>query len=121
MIFIDIPDFPARVAIFKAHMRKSPVDPSVDFEFLAEQTQGYSGADIAGVCKVAAKIAIRMTINSQVQRMKAKEQRRKAAEEAGEEFDEDDDDEEEEDAVPMITMEMLRMALNDSSRSIGAA
>jgi len=121
MIFIDIPDFPARVAVFKAHMRKSPVDPSVDFEFLAEQTQGYSGADIAGVCKVAAKIAIRMTINSQVQRMKKKEQRRKAAEEAGEEFDEDEDDEEEEDPVPMITMEMLRMALNDSSRSIGAA
>merc|ERR1719197_1201239 len=58
-IFIDIPDFPARVGILKATLRKSPVDPSVDFEYLAEQTHGYSGADIGGISKVAAKLAIR--------------------------------------------------------------
>merc|ERR1712072_1668231 len=117
MIFIDIPDFPARVSILKATLRKSPVDPSVDFEYLAEQTHGYSGADLAGVSKVAAKIAIRMTINAQVEQMKMKEQRRQAAEERGEEYD-SDDEEEPEDAVPMITMPMLQMALKDSKRSV---
>merc|ERR1719434_394590 len=49
MIFIDLPDFPSRVSILKATLRKSPVDPSVDFEYLAEQTHGYSGADIGGI------------------------------------------------------------------------
>ena len=40
IIFIDLPDFPARVSILKAVLRKSPVDPSCDFEFLAENTHG---------------------------------------------------------------------------------
>merc|ERR1712073_198146 len=44
MVFIDLPDFAARVSILKASLRKSPVDPQVDFEFLAEKTHGYSGA-----------------------------------------------------------------------------
>lgn len=118
-IFIDIPDFPARVSIFKACLRKSPVDPSVDFEYLAEQTHAYSPADIAGIAKVAAKIAIRMTINNQVSRMKAKEAERKRCEDAGEEYE--SDDEEEEDVVPMITMPMLQMAMNDSKRSVTPA
>merc|ERR1712072_89575 len=83
MIFIDIPDFPARVSILKATLRKSPVDPSVDFEYLAEQTHGYSGADLAGVSKVAAKIAIRMTINNQVEKMKKKEAARQRAADRG--------------------------------------
>merc|ERR1719249_492376 len=109
MIFIDLPDFPSRVSILKATLRKSPVDPSVDFEFLAEQTHGYSGADVGGISKVAAKLAIRSTIANQVQRLKAIE--------AGDV----EEDEEEEDAVPMITMEMLRRALKESKRSVSPA
>lgn len=119
-IFIDLPDFPARVSILKACLRKSPIDPSVDFDYLAEQTHGYSGADLAGIGKVAAKIAIRMTINNQVERMKKKEAARKRAEELGQEFD-SDDEEEEEDPVPMITMPMLQMAMKDSKRSVTPA
>jgi len=118
-IFIDLPDFPARVSIIKATLRKSPIDPSVDFEYLAEQTHGYSGADLAGIGKVAAKIAIRMTINKQVETMKKKEAARKRAEELGQEYE--SDDEEEEDAVPMITMPMLQMAMKDSKRSVTPA
>merc|ERR1719356_589836 len=109
MIFIDLPDFPSRVGILKATLRKSPVDPSVDFEYLAEQTHGYSGADIGGISKVAAKLAIRSTIANQVARLKAIE--------AGD----IDEDEPEEDAVPMITMEMLRRALKESKRSVSPA
>merc|ERR1719411_1332564 len=111
MIFIDLPDFPSRVSVLKATMRKSPVDPSVDFEYLAEQTHGYSCADLAGISKVAAKLAIRSTIANQVARLKAIE--------AGD-LEEDAADEEE-DAVPMITMEMLRRALKESKRSVSPA
>merc|ERR1719242_1690819 len=92
-------------------MRKSPVDPSVDFEYLAKQTHGYSCADLAGISKVAAKLAIRSTIANQVARLKAIE--------AGD-LEEDAADEEE-DAVPMITMEMLRRALKESKRSVSPA
>lgn len=45
-IFIPLPDFGARVSIFKAALRKSPVDPEVDFEYMAEQTNGFSGKRI---------------------------------------------------------------------------
>jgi transitional endoplasmic reticulum ATPase len=52
MIFIDLPDFPGRVSIMKACLRKSPVDPNVDFETLAERTHGFSGADLHGSPKL---------------------------------------------------------------------
>jgi transitional endoplasmic reticulum ATPase len=116
MIFIDLPDFPARVSILKACLRKSPVDPSVDYEYLAEQTHGYSGADLAGIAKMSAKLAIRETIADQVRRLKEKERLRNE--------DEDyvsDDDEEYEDPVPMITLNMLRLALQESKRSVSPA
>jgi len=119
LIFIDLPDFPGRVGILKAALRKSPVDPSADFEWLAEQTHGYSGADLAGIAKVAAKLAIRKTIAKQVTRLKAKEQKRKTAEEQGIEYV--SDEEEEKDEVPMITMEMLKASLKESKRSVSSS
>jgi len=86
------------------------------FEYLAEQTHGYSGADLAGIAKVAAKLAIRQTIAKQVTRLKAKEQKRKQAEEQNIEYV--SDEEEEKDEVPMITMEMLKASLKESKRSV---
>lgn len=119
LIFIDLPDFPGRVGIIKAALRKSPVDPSADFEWLAEQTHGYSGADLSGIAKVSAKLAIRQTIAKQVSRLKAKEQKRKAAEEQGIEYV--SDEEEEKDEVPMITMDMLKASLKESKRSVSSS
>jgi transitional endoplasmic reticulum ATPase len=119
LIFIDLPDFPGRVSIIKACLRKSPVDPDVDFEWLGEQTHGYSGADLAGIAKVAAKLAIRQTIAKQVSRLKQKEMKRKQAEESGTEYV--SDEEEEQDEVPMITMEMLKASLKESKRSVTTA
>jgi len=116
MVFIDLPDFAARVSIFKASMRKSPVDPQVDFEFLAEQTHGYSGADLAGVCQVAAKVAIRIQIEKKAQKVKKIEADRAKAEELGQEFEEPEEDDD--DDVPMITMQMLLMAMKESKRSV---
>merc|ERR1719356_1827186 len=113
MIFIDLPDFPSRVSILKATLRKSPVDPSTDFEYLAEQTHGYSGADLHGISKVAAKLAIRSTIAKQVERLKKIE--------SGELDPDDAEAQEEEDEVPMITMDMMRRALKESKRSVSPA
>merc|ERR1712228_715160 len=98
MIFIDLPDFAARVGILKASLRKSPMDPQVDYEYVAEQTHGYSGADLAGIAQVAAKVAIRMQIEKEVANLKRKEAERAKAEELGQEYK--SDDEEQADSVP---------------------
>ena len=58
-IYVDLPDLPDRVAIFKVHLRKIKTDDSLDIELLARQTPGFSGADIANVCNEAALIAAR--------------------------------------------------------------
>jgi len=116
MIFIDLPDFAARVGILKASLRKSPMDPQVDYEYIAEQTHGYSGADLAGIAQVAAKVAIRMQIEKEVKLIKEKEAARARAEELGEEYK--DDGEELTDSVPLITMQMIMLAMQDSKRSV---
>jgi len=118
-IFVDLPDFPARIGIFQACTRKSPLDPDVDVAFLAEHTNGYSGADIQGIAKVAAKIAIRRQIEYQVSKVKAKQQAREDAVAQG--IDYMSEEEEEEDTVPTITMNMLQHALNESNRSVSEA
>merc|ERR1719219_2535147 len=116
IIFVDLPDFPARVSILQAQLRKSPLDPDVDLQHLAEQSYGYSGADLGGVAKSAAKIAIRYQIEASVAKVKAKQKARKDAEAAGVEYM--SDDEEEEDQFPTITMKMLETALEGSQRSV---
>jgi cell division protease FtsH len=59
-IFVDMPDLNGRVAIFKVHLKPLKLDTSsVDVEFLARQTPGFSGADIANICNEAALIAAR--------------------------------------------------------------
>ena len=62
LIYIPLPDLLSRIAIFKAQLRKAPVDPAVDIEVLARSTQGFSGADIAEICTTASKLAIREAI-----------------------------------------------------------
>ena len=58
-IHVDLPDLNDRREIFKVHLRPIKIDDSVDSEFLARQTPGFSGADIANVCNEAALIAAR--------------------------------------------------------------
>ncbi len=58
-IYVDLPDLPDRVAIFKVHLRDIKTDGSLDIDLLARQTPGFSGADIANVCNEAALIAAR--------------------------------------------------------------
>jgi len=58
-IQLELPDLNERKEIFKVHMRTLKYDSSIDIDFLARQTPGFSGADIANVCNEAALIAAR--------------------------------------------------------------
>ncbi len=58
-IHVDLPDIHERKQIFNVHLRPVKIDETVDVEFLAKQTPGFSGADIANVCNEAALIAAR--------------------------------------------------------------
>lgn len=58
-ISVELPDLNERKEIFGVHLRPIKIDESVDAEFMARQTPGFSGADIANVCNEAALIAAR--------------------------------------------------------------
>jgi cell division protease FtsH len=56
---VELPDLKEREAIFKVHLRPIKLEKNFDIGFLAKQTPGFSGADIANVCNEAALIAAR--------------------------------------------------------------
>ena len=58
-IEVGLPDVKERKEIFDVHLRKLKLDDKLDREFLAKQTPGFAGADIANVCNEAALIAAR--------------------------------------------------------------
>ena len=58
-IHVELPDLQERKEIFEVHLRPLKLDDSLDIDFLAKQTPGFSGADIANVCNEAALIAAR--------------------------------------------------------------
>jgi len=58
-IHVELPDMNERSAIFKVHLKPIKLDKDLDVEFLAKQTPGFSGADIANVCNESALIAAR--------------------------------------------------------------
>jgi len=108
LIYIPLPDKPARKNIFVAVLRKSPIAPDVPFDFCADLTQDFTGADITELCQRAAKAAIRDSIA-------AEEERRRAAAEAGEDADMEEDVK---DPVPMITRTHFEEAFNAARRSV---
>ena len=65
LIYIPLPDFPARKSIIKAITRKTPVSPDVDMDTLAQITDGFSGADMTELCQRASKAAIRESIEEE--------------------------------------------------------
>jgi cell division protease FtsH len=58
-IYVDLPDVRERKEIFEVHLRPLKKEETLDIDFLAKQTPGFSGADIANVCNEAALIAAR--------------------------------------------------------------
>jgi ATP-dependent metalloprotease FtsH len=58
-IYVDMPDVKERKEIFHVHLKPIKVGSDIDVDFLAKQTPGFSGADIANICNEAALIAAR--------------------------------------------------------------
>jgi AFG3 family protein len=58
-IYLELPNMKEREEIFKVHMRPLIMDDTIDTHFLASQTPGFSGADIANICNESALIAAR--------------------------------------------------------------
>jgi len=104
LIYIPLPDFVARVGIIKAVLRKSPVAPNVNMDFLAQQCEGFSGADMTELCQRATKAAIREAIS-------AEEERKKLVSNEDELMEMDD-------PVPVITRAHFEEAMSNARRSV---
>lgn len=108
LIYIPLPDEGSRSQIFKAVLRKSPLDPSVDIAQLVKFTNGFSGADITEICQRACKYAIRESIERDI------EKERRQAENP--DLMEDDVDE-----VPCITRAHFEESMKFARRSVSDA
>ena len=107
LIYIPLPDEASRSNILKAALRKSPLAPEVDLEFLAKTTHGFSGADLTEICQRAAKMAIRESIEKEIEL----EKERAAAGEGAMETEPDD-------PVPEITKTHFEEAMKFARRSV---
>ncbi len=63
LVYVGVPDWKARKAIFEVHTEEMPLK-GVDIDWLADQTDGYVGADIEGLCREAGMIALRKDLKS---------------------------------------------------------
>ena len=75
LIYIPLPDDGSRISILKANLRKTPVSKTIDLNFIAKVTKGFSGADLTEICQRAVKLAIRENIEAEIK----KERERQAA------------------------------------------
>eukprot|EP00920_Eleutheroschizon_duboscqi_P032416 GHVT01078288.1.p1 GENE.GHVT01078288.1~~GHVT01078288.1.p1 ORF type:complete len:484 (+),score=126.48 GHVT01078288.1:731-2182(+) len=101
LIFIPLPDRDSRLSILKATLRKSPIAADVNLEQLADNTDGFSGADVTEICQRAAKEAIKESVSAEISRG-----RPLAAGEL--------------DPVPSIAREHFRLAFAAARRSVSA-
>jgi len=111
LIYIPLPDEGSRINILKSVLRKSPVSPEVDIEFMARTVHGFSGADLTEICQRAAKLAIRESIEKEIEQ----EKERAANAEANPNAMETDDAP---DPVPEITRAHFEEAMKFARRSV---
>jgi transitional endoplasmic reticulum ATPase len=104
LIYIPLPDLPSRLSILKATLRKSPISKDVDMKFIAQITEGFSGADLTEIAQRAAKNAIRESIQA--------EQKIKAMKELNPDYVV------EKDPVPEMTRAHFEDALKNCRRSV---
>jgi transitional endoplasmic reticulum ATPase len=83
LVELPMPDQEVRLAIFRVHTRGKPLAPDVDLAELAERTEGMVGADIEGLCRQAAMLAIREYLDKEQGGKGAREQGSKGAGEQG--------------------------------------
>jgi len=109
LMYIPLPDEGSRLSIFKANLRKSPIDPAVDLHHLARVTKGFSGADLTEICQRACKLAIRECIAKDIEH--EKERIAKGLEGMDEDFD----------AVPHIRKDHFEESMKYARRSVSDA
>lgn len=68
LIYIPLPDHKSRIAILKAILRKTPIDPKINLDFIGQITEGFSGADLKELCNQVCKSAVKESIEAQQQR-----------------------------------------------------
>lgn len=108
LIYIPLPDRPSRIAILKANLKNSPIAKDVDLEFLAEKTNGFSGADLTEICQRACKLAIRESIEKDIEAQRLRQEK----------GGDDMETEEAEDPVPDITRGHFEEAMAYARRSV---
>merc|ERR1719301_333386 len=108
LIYIPLPDEGSRLNILKSVLRKSPVAPEVDLQYLAKTLHGFSGADLTEICQRAAKMAIRESIEKEIEQEK---ERAAAGGDAAM-------DTEETDPVPEITKAHFEESMKFARRSV---
>jgi transitional endoplasmic reticulum ATPase len=64
LIELPLPDFATRKAIVAVHLKNKPLESTVELDFLAQETEGMSGADIESICRAASMLAIREMVES---------------------------------------------------------
>ncbi|KAL8733807.1 MAG: hypothetical protein Q9181_003426, partial [Wetmoreana brouardii] len=109
LVYVPLPDEASRVGILKAQLRKTPVAPDVDIEYIASRTHGFSGADLGFVTQRAVKLAIKEAISIDIDRAKEREA-------AGEDVKMEEI--EEEDPVPELTKAHFEEAMQLARRSV---
>ncbi|KAK5779435.1 hypothetical protein RI543_003326 [Arxiozyma heterogenica] len=124
LIYVPLPDEPARLSILQAQLRKTPLEPGLDLSAIAKATQGFSGADLSYIVQRAAKFAIKDSIEAQ--RKKEAEIQVKNEEDVDMTDGEGVKQEEEEsidepDPVPFITKEHFAEAMKTAKRSVSDA
>ena len=68
LVYIPLPDKKSRISILKAILRKTPMDPKINIDFIADLTEGFSGADIKELCNGVCKSAIKESIEAEEQK-----------------------------------------------------
>jgi len=106
LIYIPLPDQKSRVSILKAILRKTPIDPKIDLEFVGRLCEGFSGADLKELCNQVCKSAVKEAIDAEQQRKALMKEKN------------DIDIEMMEDPVPMITKRHFEIGLSHCRKSV---
>jgi len=105
LVYIPLPDQESRHQIFRAVLKKCPIAKDVDLGYLASKLQGFSGADLTEICQRATQLAIRESIEKEIELL-----------ETGDVMDEDEFD-----PVPEITRDHFAQAMSTARRSVSDA
>ena len=109
LVYVPLPDEASREGILKAQLRKTPVAPDVDVKYIASKTHGFSGADLGFITQRAVKLAIKQSIQLDIERTREREA-------AGEDLMEDDAAGD--DLVPELTKAHFEEAMQSARRSV---